>query len=349
MKILIAPQFGLGDALMSTPAIRILKEEIEESHITVFTIKKEIRDIFYYNPFVDNIIYYPMLKKGWGLSFLYLIKNLFHTYDVTINFFPSNRMEYNLFSVLTGSKLRLGHRYLDQNMVQLNFLKNRLIKEDSAIHCVKENVKLLTLLGIQVNYIPDMVVRLKDDELNWVDEFISRYEGIFVGVHAGSSNQDGHYRKRWGKERFLRVINHFKDFSFFLFGTDEESEENGFLLKNSIHGNVVPIINRPIRQIASLISKMDIFLTSDSGLMHLASALRVPIIAIFGPTDPHRVHPWGADYKIIRINMECSPCFYYSPRPLRCSINERYRCLDIPHDIIIDAIHDFIPESKLQF
>lgn len=87
-----------------------------------------------------------------------------------------------------------------------------------------------------------------------------------------------------------------------------------------------------IPKTADLISKFSLFLSGDTGLMHIASSVGVPVIAIFGPTDPVKNRP-GGDVRIIRRELPCSPCYRY--RVPRC---KRRDCLDIPVSEVLKEV-----------
>jgi heptosyltransferase-2 len=71
-----------------------------------------------------------------------------------------------------------------------------------------------------------------------------------------------------------------------------------------------------------------VFITNDSSQMHIAAALGLKVIAIIGPTNPRYIHPWKTEHKIITLNLDCAPCFFYSPSPLICSRNDlQFKCI----------------------
>ncbi len=342
-KVLISPMYGMGDTLLTTPAIRILKENRPDFHIECFTFQKTSYDLLVGNPFIDNLIFYPLLKKDRIEGLLYIFKNLMKKYDIVINFYPSNRREYNLFSFLTLAKERLGHKYLKSDFSQLNWLKTKTIKEDFYLHCVEQNIKLLKLIGIQTDNIPNMEIYLTDEEIEKGKTFLDKIHKrkIKIGIHTGSSSFKNHIHRRWPKEKFLELTNLLSDFEFLLFGTEEEREENTFILKNAKKENVNLIENKSIREIAAIIRNLNLFISNDSGLMHLATASQIPVIGIFGPTNPNWVKPFGVKHKVIRLGLPCSPCFYYSPKPLRCNIKEKYKCIK---EIEVEKVKEAILE-----
>jgi heptosyltransferase-2 len=345
MKVLISPMYGIGDTLLITPAIKVLKKSRPDIQLTCLTFQKPAYDILFNNPYIDQLEFFPFLKKSKIEGLIYILKNYTGKFDVTLNFYPTNRLEYNLFAFFTFSKERLGHSYIKKNFSQLNFLKNKKIKESYHLHCVEENIKLLEFLDIHCEDIPAMEIYLTEKEMEEGRKYLDSLsvKRIKIGIHTGSSNFKNHYHRRWPKEKFLELINELKDFDFILFGTEEEKEENLFILNNSIHNNVKLVENKTIREVAAIIKNLSLFLSNDSGLMHLASTVGIPVVAIFGPTNPNWVRPWKVKHKVVRLDLSCSPCFYYSPKPLYCKIKEKFKCIrEIEVEMVKKAICELL-------
>ena len=345
MKVLITPLFGLGDTLMFTPALEILKMNRPDWTIDVFTFKRSNYEILIDNPYIDNLIFEPMLTWNKLKVIGYMLKSLRGKYDVVINFYPSNRKDYNIFAFLTGARYRLGHRYLDMNFKEWNFLKNLTIDESTQMHCVEQNIRLLELLGINnnMNEIPDMKVYLSDEEVEKGEIYLKQWDSIKIGLHTGTSRFKNHINRRWPKEYFLEIVNYFKEVKFLLFGTDEEKEENEYILKNNKNDNVILVENKTIREVAAIVKNLDLFISNDSGLMHLSAAVGTKTFGIFGPTNPIWVKPWGDRNTFFKLDLPCSPCFVYSPKPLNCKIDDRFKCLkELKPDIIIKKIKEVL-------
>ena len=78
----------------------------------------------------------------------------------------------------------------------------------------------------------------------------------------------------------------------------------------------------------ALMKRCALFVVNDSGLMHIAAGLQLPVVTIFAYTNPKYVYPWKTQYHMVRHELECSPCFYYSPKPATCVWKEdRFRCI----------------------
>jgi heptosyltransferase-2 len=254
-------------------------------------------------------------------------------------------MHYNLFSLLTLAPKRVGHTYLRMNTSQLNWLKNYTITENDALHCVEENVALLSLLGIDFAGVPvpPLSIYLDESEIAGGKAFRNTFGGRpVIGVHAGTSVFKGHAARRWPKERFAEVIRNFPDAHFLLFGTSEEEEANRFILGN-VSGNATLVTDKTIRQVGAIIKSCDFFISNDSGLMHLAAAVRTPVIAVIGPTNPVYIHPWGVEHAVIMAPTPCRHCFRYSPKPLACTNSVPFECLlNLPVDKVIETTREYI-------
>jgi lipopolysaccharide heptosyltransferase II len=341
-KILVTPLIGMGDTLMTTPALRLIKSNHPDWQLTYFTISNSNYELLKGNPFIDNLLYYPLKSGGFFNGTLYILRKIFGKYSVCINFYPSNRAAYNLFAALSGAKKRIGNTYLHCNFKQINWLKNRTFPEDPGLHCVEENIKLLSFLGIRYDSgsLPSTEIFLSSAERSKGTAFRSSIEKKLVGVHAGTSTFKHQDRRRWSKDKFIELINRLPEYQFALFGTREEEEINDYILANVNDRSHITIINnRPLREAISIIGTCDAFVSNDSGLMHIAAAMKVPVVALIGPTNPAFIYPWNTKHEIVRSGIECSPCFYYSPRPLRCIHHIDFKCMtDITVDMAEEAL-----------
>ncbi len=123
-------------------------------------------------------------------------------------------------------------------------------------------------------------------------------------------------KRRWGPEKFSvlgqKIIKEL-DGKVLIFGGPEEND-----LKNTIRNkinseNVFSIETGNLAETAAIMKRCNVFVSNDSSLMHVASALQLKVVAIIGPTNPNYIHPWQTEHKIVRLNLDCSPCFIYSP------------------------------------
>ena len=351
MKVLITPLFGIGDVIITTPAVEILKKNRPDIHLTYFVIKESIKQVLQNNPYIDEIIYYPLNSVPKWKGLFYMLKNVSNKFDVSLTFYPSNRKDYNLFSMLTLSKIRIGHRYIRRDFLELNWLKNYTILEDDNLHNVEENIKLLRFLGVEnVSEIPPVKIYLTEEEKIKGRHFVKKHSSseINIGIHAGSSVFKNHINKRWPKEKFAELINYFGSYHFFIFGGREDEDVNRLIKESVKNKNITVVKNKTIREVAGIMSHLDVFVSNDSGLMHLSAACGIPVVGIFGPTSSVFARPWCDKYKVVKLDLDCSPCFYYSPKPLNCKIYGDFRCIrDIPVEKVAKAVEDLVKQQRL--
>jgi len=343
---------GMGDVLMTTPALKILKKNLPDYAITYCTLNKGISSLLKNNPDIDNIVHYDFFGMKKMIELFRYIREQSFRHSHVLTFYPSNRIHYNVVSLLTGAPHRIGHQYLRMNISQGNWLKNRTIKEIDTLHCVEENVKLLSFFNISadLNTIPPMNITLDNSEIYTGAALKNSLSGdkYCIGVHAGTSILKGHIARRWPMEYFAETIRKIPEAHFLLFGTKEELEANKYILDNTPKGQATFIADKSIREVASVIKACDCFLSNDSGLMHLAAAVETPVLSLIGPTNPAYIRPWGVRHKVLTANAPCSPCFIYSPKPLSCSENSKFHCLhDLQVDTVVDAIREFMKDSEI--
>jgi heptosyltransferase-2 len=349
-KILITPLVGMGDTLMTTPALRLIKSHIPDCHIAYFTLSASNYQLLKNNPFIDSLWYYPAKSLGFLKGPVHIVKNFFGKYSISLTFYPANRAAYNLFALLSGAPKRIGHRYLHADALQLNWVKNFTVREDPMLHCVEENVRLLSFLGIscEKDDIPKLEIFLTPEEQEKAEGLRNRLgDSKIIGVHTGTSTFKNQDKRRWPGEHFAELINRFPDCHFILFGTKEEEETNKYIASTVADKKRVTVLdNLPLREAIAAIGRCDAFVTNDSGLMHIAAAMNVPTLVFLGPTNPAYIYPWKVRHKILRTGIACSPCFYYSPKPLRCIKNINFRCMsDLTVDMAEDGLMELLKSS----
>ncbi|MEO8398283.1 MAG: glycosyltransferase family 9 protein, partial [Ignavibacteriaceae bacterium] len=324
-KILIIALSGLGDALMFTPALKLLKSKLPDAQIDALVMFKGVKDIYERNQNLSNINYFDFIEEGFPKSLKYLLK-LRNKYDYSINVYPSNRKEYNLISFIISAKKRAAIKYLRKDKKNLGFLSKVRILENDSLHNVEENIKLVEkLLNVKFDEKPDLEFPLNESDIlfakNYLENKKIKNDEIIIGFHPGSAVFKNHIRRRWEQEKFAelgkRII---KDFNgkVLIFGGPEENELKKSITEKINSPNAFSVEAGNLAESAAVMKQCNVFVSNDSSLMHVASALKLNVVAILGPTNPSYIHPWNTDYKIIRLNLDCSPCFIYSPRPLIC-------------------------------
>jgi heptosyltransferase-2 len=345
MKILIIALSGIGDALMFTPALKLLKEQSPESSIDALVMYKGAQEIYSTNLNINKIFYFDFLREGFFKSVKFLF-GLRKKYDATINVYPSNRKEYNIINFIIGAKKRAGVHYLRSGNKNLGILNNIRVVENDSVHNVQTNIKLCeALLGKKFKDEPPLEYTLKEDVLKFADDFLKKHNinssDFIVGFHPGCATLKNHIKRRWEPEKFAELGKQLiekHNAKIFLFGGPEENDlkENIFNLINSENVFIVSASN--LTQSSAVMKRCDLFITNDSSQMHIAAALQLKVVAIIGPTNPNYIHPWKSEHRIVTLNLDCSPCFFYSPRPLICIRTDvKFKCIK---ELTVDMVYD---------
>jgi heptosyltransferase II len=351
MKILVLALSGIGDALMFTPALKLLKRTLPDSEITALVMFKGVEDIYERNPNLKEVIHFDFLKEG-AASSLKFIRSLRNKFDASINVYPSNRKEYNIINYFIGAKKRVGVKYIRNDSQNFGWLNNIRIPERDYLHNVQTNILMIEkLLGVELDEEPSLEFPLTENDIIFAENFLENIniykDDLVIGMHPGCATLKNHIKRRWEPEKFAELARKLieeKNAKILIFGGPEEKElkENIFLQINSANAFVVD--TESLAETAAVIKRSDVFVTNDSSLMHTASAMKRNAVSIIGPTNPAYIHPWNTGHKIVSLNLECAPCFFYSPKPLICYRNDvKFKCIkELNVEMVYSAVINFL-------
>jgi heptosyltransferase-2 len=154
---------------------------------------------------------------------------------------------------------------------------------------------------------------------------------LLIGFHAGSAVLKNHIHKRWDKEKFAelgRLLREKYNVKILLFGNefdlnleiDELLDGQGILASTS---NYMDSMAR--------MRFCNLFVSNDSAFLHSSAAFKIPTVGIFGYTNAQELFPWGTKHLIVRKELDCSPCFYNSPKPVEClwTGEDEFKCMKL--------------------
>ncbi|MDT3695300.1 MAG: glycosyltransferase family 9 protein [Ignavibacterium sp.] len=354
MKVLVLALSGIGDALMFTPALKLLRQALPSAQIDALVMFKGTKDIYQSNPALNNVIHFDFLKEGF-LKSLKFILSLRKKYDAAINVYPSNRKEYNIINFLIGAKQRAGVKYLRMNFQDLGWLNNVTVLENDQTHNVQTNIKLIEkLLNKNFDEAPALQIFPSEDDIGFAENYLKENNiaenDFVVGFHPGCATLKNHIKRRWEPEKFAQLGKRLiqdKNAKILLFGGPEEDQLKESIKKMTDSENSFVVKTERFLQSIAIMKRSDVFVTNDSALMHIASALGLRIVAIIGPTNEYYIHPWKTEYKIASLYLECSPCFFYSPKPLTCSRTDvKFKCIkELSVDMVLNKVKELINEG----
>ena len=354
MKILVIALSGIGDALMFTPSLAKIHNDIPSAEIHALVMYKAVKEIYDTLPQISETKYFDFLKTSYMQSFSNVM-NLRKQYDATINVYPSSRKEYNLISWLIGAPNRFAIKYLRKDFANLGFLNNIRIEEDDNLHNVEENIKLCErLTQVEQKEISSLQLALREDDLEFAKHFLNdksiNGKMLVIGFHPGCSTLKNHEKRRWEISKFAslgnKLIEEYNAKIFVFGGTDEQTLKDS-VVEEINSSSAFSIDTSSITKTSELMKRCNVFITNDSSLMHVAAALKLKVVAILGPTNKKYIYPWQTEYKIATLDLNCSPCFFYSPKPLTCSrVDLKFKCIkDLSVDLVYTKVKEFLSES----
>lgn len=352
MRILVNALSGIGDAVMFSPALALLKKNLPESQIDMAVMFKPVEDLFRDNPNINNIYFIDFLKQSKLKSLKQTFALRKNKYDVSINVYPSNRREYNLIQYLIGAKVKIAHRYNHYSRSNWDSLNNKLINEVKDKHNVLENFELAKAVFPKMDESELGLLEIfltKDDEVYAKKYFIDNNlnDVPVIGFHAGSATFKGHINKRWSAIKYgslAKKLGERYNAKILLFGTEKDVNE---MIKTLGGENVIIPETGNLMQSLALLKKCHLFVSNDSALMHLAAGLKIPQVAIFAYTNYKELSPWQNKNIIVRTELDCSPCFFNSPKPVNCIYNgkDQFKCIKLVEvSDVLDACEALIEE-----
>ena len=302
-RILIRASNWLGDSVISVPAVRAIKAGRPDAHITIAAPTK-IAAIWKLVPEVNEIVSLPHRRLFATVRLLRRQPR----FDVAVLFPNSARVALEAWS--SGVPRRVAYRGHFRSWVL-----NQIVPETARVgppeHQAFRYVRIAEELGAKVDPVGEAVGFPRD--ANSV-----RY-GKKIGLCPGAEYGPA---KRWLPERFAQVakkIAEQRDLQWMLFGTKKDAAIGAEICKVLGDRCTNRIGQTTIEQLIDELRECRLLLTNDTGTMHLASLLGLPVVAIFGSTEPRLTGPLGDGHIVLRHQVECSPCFLREcPIDFRC-------------------------------
>lgn len=305
-KILLVRQHNqLGDLLAGVSLFRALKETYPYCHISLVVSPFNYPGMVK-NKYLDRIYIFDK-KKLFNPFYIYrTIKFFRESYDLAIvPVVVSISFTSNLLARLSNSKIRIGANSLNGKLNPSSFFFDRRIDIDWRKHpdsnVSERSLDIVRPFGINTNdYTSEISFDAADEKAaqEFVDEFTDRNKKLIIGLHVGA----GKPVNRWSLDKFALLVKRIENIyptNFYLTGGWAEKEELNYLTKHC-DINFGKFINKPIPQVAALISMSDLFISNDTGIMHVAGTTNTPQISIFGPTNPFNWAPIGMNKFFIR-------------------------------------------------
>jgi heptosyltransferase-2 len=298
-RILLRSPNWLGDAVMSIPAARAIKQGRPDAHVTI-AVPEKIAALWKIVPEVDEVI--ALRRK----SLVDVVRQLRRSspFDVAILFPNSVRSALEVFSVRVPRRIGFAGHWRSLFLNQ----ESRETRARGIKHHAMRYSELAATVGAPIlrDFPAARSINCKRQPLKFA---------LCPGAEYGPA-------KRWLPDRFAEVAGEIgAEFpvQWILFGTANDAAL-GSQIAEAIGSDVqIRIGETDLEQLIAELRQCDLLLTNDTGTMHLAGFLQVPTVTIFGSTEPRRTMVLGRGHHVIRHHVECSPCFLREcPLDFRC-------------------------------
>lgn len=312
LKILIIRLKPVGDTILISSVFRNLKRIYPDSIIDI-VVYPSAADAIGDNPYINRTI---ILKRKNLPKLIFYFKMIFSHYDMTIDFI--NNPTSTLIALFTGAKIKIGNRNLR------NFFYTHRVNYDKIVYSPIRSLSLLQPLGLNdfSDFMPEFFIKESDKKQS---ENILKNKKIkkldkLVGIFSSAKYETRKYIPEYYAELALKIISNLKCKVLFLFGKgDRESYKRiKRIIKNN--KNIIFIPDTiTIGQMAGIINRLSYFITNDTGPKHLATALNIPTLTIFGATEEKVWNPPNKKrFATIRKKLECAPCNKLTCETLEC-------------------------------
>ncbi|PIQ85324.1 MAG: lipopolysaccharide heptosyltransferase II [Candidatus Omnitrophica bacterium CG11_big_fil_rev_8_21_14_0_20_43_6] len=315
-RILVARTDRLGDVLLSTPVIKALRKKFPQSHISML-VSPYTEDVLKGNPDVDEIITLDKdgKNKGWWSSFklAWILRK--KKFDLAVVLHPTSRV--HLLTFLAGIPKRLGY---DR---KLGFLLTDRIKHTKQLgekHESEYALDLVRYLGIEPQD-KALFMPIRPESEKWAQALFSQVgikaDDKLLVIHPAASC----HSRIWPGERFAEVADQLAGkygFKVVIACGPKDMQKAEAVIKNMRTAALNLAGKTSISQLASLLKRSQLFISTDSGPMHVASTLGVPVITIFGRAQaglsPKRWGPLGEKKRILYKTAGCTVCLAHNCR-----------------------------------
>lgn len=302
-KILFIRIDRIGDLVLSTPALRVLKQRFPQSELVVL-VSPSNQSLLLNNPYVDKVFVYD--KRERLVDKIGVIQQLRgHGFDLAIDPYPDYEVKTALVALLSGAKRRIGYSSYGRDAF-FNLKGPGLVKDK---HQIDLTLDILRPLGVGMNDKKPEIF-LTNDEKQWARNWLRQRSAggkPIVGIHPGAYYES----QKWPPDSFGEVAKRLREnkkLDAIIFGGlgDKDLVEH---INSMTSEDTLTHVQGDLRQFAALLSHCTLLICNNSGPLHIAVALDIPTISIMGPTNKDRWMPMGNIHKALRIdNLPCIGC-----------------------------------------
>ena len=340
MKIMIRATNWIGDAIMALPALHAVRNRFPDAKISIVT-RPFVSDLYREQRICDELIGYDTkgAHKGWGGREALAAELRSRKFDAAL--LLQNAFDAAWLAWRAGIPKRIGYARDGRSLLLTDAIPvpkaGEILPHERFYY-----LELLKRAGWVDRYDDQQHISLRVSDgdrhraaLRLV-EAGSRANATRIAVGAGASYGSA---KCWLPDRFAQVLNEFApqvDADILLFGTPQELSVSAAITSDLRRPSVDLTGKTSMAELPALLSQCHVFLGNDSGAMHVAAAVGLPVVAVFGPTDPFGTAPVTPRVSIVQQKPYCSPCFLR-----RCPTDPRCR-RSVTSEMVEDALRSQI-------
>jgi len=303
-NILVIKLRYLGDVLLATPALRALKAAYPKARLTAL-VNRGTDEILVSNPDVDDII--PLERGTIVEQWRFAMAVRRRRFDIVVDLTDGDRAAF--LTRISGASVRIGFN-AEQRWTGRCY--TTVVHGDAAAHRIERDLAALRPLNLSVT---DTIPRLwltREDESR-AEEFIAklpvRSDQQIVVIQPGAR----YWFKAWPSERFAELADRLTErfgCQILVGGSQQEAELTRLVVKQakSHLTTIAGLVS--IRTLAAVLKRSALFVGNDSGVMHIATAVGTPVVALFGPSNPTEWGPRGGPAEVIYKGLDCRVCFH---------------------------------------
>ena len=329
MNILIVKLSAIGDVIHTLPALNAIRKKYPDAHIT-WLVEEAAYGVIKGHKALDRII--VSKRKTWlkGLAGRFCLKNIREAcsfikqlrdtrYDLILDF--QALLKSGVLIGLTRGGRKIGFdKGMEHQEHSYIFLNERIPSVDMEVHALTRGMMLLEAIGISSSEV-EYNIYISGKDRNAADDLLMhcgiKAPKLLVAINPMAKWET----KLWDNLKFAnladRLVEQAKADVIFT-GSREDSKGIEDIISNMKNRAANLAGKTDLKTLAALYEKTSIVVSTDTGPMHLAAAIGTPVVALFGPTAPGRTGPFGDGHKIIRADLECSPCFKRQCNTIDC-------------------------------
>jgi heptosyltransferase II len=344
MKVLIRATNWVGDAIMALPALRAVRTKFADAQIAIVA-RPYVADIYKGQDICDELIPYDPKgqHRGWKGRELLATELRAHKFDIAL--LLQNAFDAAWLAWRANIPQRIGYARDGRSFLLTHAIPTPKQNEIPA-HEKFYYLELLRRAGWIDALRDDAFIELKvpatarESAAQTLLAAGSRPQALRIAVGAGASYGSA---KCWPPDRFAKSLNDLVsrtngDADIILFGTPAEAAVSSAIAAQLQRPPIDLTGKTQIADLPALLSQCHLFLGNDSGAMHVAASVGLPVVAVFGPTDPYGTAPVTPRATIVQQKPYCSPCFLR-----RCPTD--HRCMKaVTPEMVVPALQSRLAE-----